>query len=265
MELIIGDKLKKLRRERDLTQDEVASALGVSCQAISKWERYDGYPDITMLPALANYFGITVDELIGMNEIAAKDGLDEINRQWEENRKAGRHAKNVKLMKSALKTYPDNALLLVQLSASLERLDGTDAEKKVYLRESIAVQEHILHYCDDSEVRGAVLFNIADAYYRDGNYEKAVEYARKLPNFYKTRENALVEILRDGNEKHDIAKEAVERIVWSLSRQLTTLARTENDNEYYRKILKVIDVIYDGGENDFISSICNKATAALNK
>ena len=69
MELMIGEKLKKLRRSRDLTQEEVATHIGISYQSISKWERGDGYPDITMLPTLANYFGVSVDELIGMDEI----------------------------------------------------------------------------------------------------------------------------------------------------------------------------------------------------
>lgn len=78
MELMIGEKLKKLRRNRDFTQEEVATHLGISYQAISKWERGDGYPDITMLPALANYFAVSVDELIGMEEITSASKLDEI-------------------------------------------------------------------------------------------------------------------------------------------------------------------------------------------
>ena len=71
MELYIGNTLKKLRLTTGLTQEEVATQLGISPQSISKWERGDGYPDITMLPALANYFCITVDELIGMDKINA--------------------------------------------------------------------------------------------------------------------------------------------------------------------------------------------------
>ena len=130
MELMIGSKLKKLRRDRDLTQEEVAAHLGISYQAISKWERGDGYPDITMLPTLANYFGVSVDELIGMDEIYLSDKLDEINLMWQENRLSGRHKENVELMRSALKTYPNNALLLIQLSASLERIEGTEKEKE---------------------------------------------------------------------------------------------------------------------------------------
>ena len=50
MELYIGNTLKKLRLTKGLTQEEVATQLGISPQSISKWERGDGYPDITMLP-----------------------------------------------------------------------------------------------------------------------------------------------------------------------------------------------------------------------
>ena len=57
MTLLICENIKRLRRERNLTQEEMAAHLGISFQSISKWERGDGYPDITMLPTLANYFG----------------------------------------------------------------------------------------------------------------------------------------------------------------------------------------------------------------
>ena len=197
MELYIGNNLKKYRKERNLTQEEVAKHLGISFQSISKWERSDGYPDITMLPVLARYYGVTIDELMGMNEMESARELDKINTRWEENRQGNKHAENVELMRDALKRYPNHGLLLVQLSASLERLEGTEAEKREYLRQSIEVQEQILTCCDDSEVRGSVLFNIADAYYRYGDKGKALAYAEKLPNAYKTRENALVRILAD--------------------------------------------------------------------
>jgi len=259
MELKIGEKIKRLRKERDLTQEEVASHLGISFQAISKWERGDGYPDITTLPALANYFQITVDELIGMEEIAARNRLDEYHTQWENNRKAKRHKENVALMREALKTYPNNAKLLVQLSASLERLEGTEAEKKTYLKESIAVQEQILRYCEDSEVRGAVLCNISDAYYRDGNYKKALEYAHKLPNLYKTRETALVHILPDGKEKLEVAKGALEIISWLMAYHLTAIGRMEGREQYRKKIIQILDLLYDEEQPELIRSLKEKA------
>ena len=260
MELMIGKKIKKLRRSRDLTQEEVATQLGISYQAISKWERGDGYPDITMLPVLASYFKVSVDELIGMDEIASASKLDEINQKWAENRSDGKHKENVELMRNALKVYPNNALLLMQLSASLERLDGTKDEKRKFLKESIAIQERILNYCDDSEVRGAALCNISDAYYRYGDHEKAIEYATKLPNLYKTRETALVRILKDKAEKSRIAKSAIEPLAWLLSYHLTALSEAEDDPAYKDKIPKILDILFEGKENDFVLGIRKKAS-----
>lgn len=53
------------RKEKKVTQDELAGYLGVSKAAISKWETAQSYPDITLLPHIATYFNITIDELIG--------------------------------------------------------------------------------------------------------------------------------------------------------------------------------------------------------
>lgn len=255
MNLLIGENIKRIRHERDLTQEEVAAHLGISFQSVSKWERGDGYPDITMLPTLANYFGISVDELLGMNEIAKNDRYNEINRIWDENNQKGLHHENVKLMRQSLKIFPNNALLLVQLSASLEKLDGTDDEKLRYMRESIAVQEQILRYGEDSEVRGATLYNICFTYWKAGEYDKALEQAKKLPNLYKARENALVYFLR-GAEKHKAAKEALNPIAWIISHHMTALYETENSPKYLNKAEKILDILFeDETENDFINSI----------
>ena len=249
MELYIGQNLKNLRKAKNLTQEEVAKHLGISFQSVSKWERNDGYPDITMLPALAHYYGVTIDELIGMNALDSEQALEAINKQWEENRSNNNHSANVQLMRDALKSYPNNALLFVQLSESLEHLDGTESEKREHLRQSIEVQEQIIFHCDDSEVRGAVLFNIADAYYRYGDYDKALAYAEKLPNAYKSRENALVLILTDVNRKKAVAKAALEPLMWSLTLHLKTLAETENNPAYSEKISQIRSILFDHKEN----------------
>ena len=60
---LIGSKIRMLRKNKNLTQEELAQKLSVSAQAISKWERSIASPDITMLPVIARYFGITMDEL----------------------------------------------------------------------------------------------------------------------------------------------------------------------------------------------------------
>ena len=64
-ELKIGRVLTEHRHQRNITQDELAEYMGVSKASVSKWETGATYPDITLLPRLAAFFGISVDELIG--------------------------------------------------------------------------------------------------------------------------------------------------------------------------------------------------------
>ena len=240
--LLIGENIRRLRRERNLTQEEVAAHLGISFQSVSKWERGDGYPDITMLPALANYFQTSVDELLGVSELQKRGEYDDVNRRWAENNGKGAHRENVALMRRALKTFPNDALLLVQLSTSLEKLDGTEEEKRKHLAESIAVQEQILRYGEDSEVRGATLYNICHAYWKAGERGKALEQARKLPNLYKARENAFVFFL-SGEEKRRAAREALVPLAWTTVHHLTALAETGNDPACLKRAAEILALL----------------------
>ena len=63
--ICIGERIIKYRKERGLTQDEFGELLGVSAQAISKWERELCYPDIFLLTDISNLIGISIDELLG--------------------------------------------------------------------------------------------------------------------------------------------------------------------------------------------------------
>ena len=63
--MLIGNKIRLLRKNKNITQTQLADALSVSSQSISKWENHLSVPDITVLPVIARYFGITMDELFG--------------------------------------------------------------------------------------------------------------------------------------------------------------------------------------------------------
>lgn len=65
MSLSLGKKISELRKEKGITQEELADKLGVSPQAVSKWENDLSCPDIMSLPDIADIFGITIDELFG--------------------------------------------------------------------------------------------------------------------------------------------------------------------------------------------------------
>ena len=63
--MLIGEKIRLLRKNKNITQLQLAEALSVSSQSVSKWENHLSAPDISTLPAIARYFGITMDELFG--------------------------------------------------------------------------------------------------------------------------------------------------------------------------------------------------------
>ena len=65
MKLTLGEKIKELRKRDGRKQEDLANALGITNQAVSRWEKDGSYPDMEMIPAIANYFGISIDELFG--------------------------------------------------------------------------------------------------------------------------------------------------------------------------------------------------------
>ena len=74
----IGRKIKELRLARGITQEQLANAVGISFQAVSKWENEVTLPDIALAPTLANYFGVSMDELF---DYCAEKTADEVSRK----------------------------------------------------------------------------------------------------------------------------------------------------------------------------------------
>ena len=72
MQLDLGQKIRELRRRDGRTQEALAEALGVTSQAVSRWEANGGYPDMEIIPSIANYFGISIDELFGYDNDRSK-------------------------------------------------------------------------------------------------------------------------------------------------------------------------------------------------
>ena len=75
MEQTLGKRIMENRKRLGWTQDRLAEQMGVSAQAVSKWENDQSCPDISLLPRLAELFGITVDELLGHKSAKVREGL----------------------------------------------------------------------------------------------------------------------------------------------------------------------------------------------
>ena len=78
MKLMIGENIRKLRREKDMTQERLAERLGVTYQSVSRWENGTAYPDMELLPAISGIFSVSVDELLGISESEKEKRAEEL-------------------------------------------------------------------------------------------------------------------------------------------------------------------------------------------
>lgn len=79
--LKIGEKIKELRKSQDVTQEKLADYLNISYQAVSKWENGLAMPDITLIPALTCFFGVSADYLIGIDTEQSDKVIEKCTRQ----------------------------------------------------------------------------------------------------------------------------------------------------------------------------------------
>jgi len=187
--LYIAENLKALRKSKDWTQEEVAEVLSVSPQSVSKWERGDTYPDITLLPALANLYKVSVDTIIGMDKINETEAINTIFKSGHEFLRNGNNESAIKVFTNALKTYPNDESIMAQLALVLST--ESDTEK---LKQAADLCNRVLSGNPTEKVRHTTRATICLIYFKLDDKEKAMNAAQNLPHLRESRENILAEL-----------------------------------------------------------------------
>jgi transcriptional regulator with XRE-family HTH domain len=218
MTVRIGEKIKGLRKKANVTQEKFAEYLGVSPQAVSKWEVEGCYPDLELLAPMASFFNITIDELMDFDSIKNKEKIKEICNQVQLNFAKGLYGENIEILRTAVNEFPNDYDLLTNLArALLVEEDIAEEERKKNRREAISICTRILEDCADDRLRFRALHDLAFTYHLIGEKEKAIETANKLPDMGDARDLSLTSIL-DGEEKHKLIMEVTANcanIIWS--------------------------------------------------
>ena len=103
-----SNNFKSMRKQRGLTQEQIAETLGVSCQAVSKWETNSSYPDISLLPIIADYFGVSVDYLIGLDTSKQIEEINSVCKEVDELFEQGRYWEAIPILREMLIKHPGN-------------------------------------------------------------------------------------------------------------------------------------------------------------
>ncbi len=195
MEIAIGSKIKQLRGRYNCTQENMAQKLGVTSQAISRWENGTGYPDVEIIPVIANYFGVTIDFLFGYDGTRNDRIRQILSRAAELERNKTEPSVCVEELRLAAAEFPASDAITMCLANALMRCGW-----KYYGAVSVSGE--------DDSIGGSGRFNHPDYEYNRGNR-------------YWQEALLLYESLLDSTNDEDIREEAVERVLmlyWEFGR-----------------------------------------------
>ena len=183
----IGANIKKIRRQKDMTQDELAERLSVSVSAVSQWELGKTAPDLSLIPVICNLFSITSDELLGIDIAQKKQKIGEISTRAYGFSSKGYNEEAREILTAGLKEFPDSYLLkqnLMQVAYWQYTNDGDkydNAQRKKFLAEAIKLGEEIFEGCTDDSLRQGAIQVMCFAYRDNGELDKAIKLTKKMP------------------------------------------------------------------------------------
>ena len=276
MQLALGQKIRELRRRDGRTQEMLADALGVTSQAISRWEANGGYPDMEMIPAIANYFGVSIDELFGYeNDRTSK--VDAIIKKIDSFGIPARGDDEwvdecVAILREGLAEFPGNEKLLITLADTLweagwrrhsdwvyydgegfMRHDYDRQLKNPYWKESAQICEQLVASTADSTVSRRAITILVMLYRNFGENEKARAYAQKMPELKHCRELMLASASEGKDEARYIgefllkaARQFADQLVYGL---VVNKHHYESDMpiDKIKGLIALFDLICDDG------------------
>ena len=242
MQLNLGTKIRELRRRDGITQETLAEVLGVTSQAVSRWESNGSYPDMEIVPSIANYFGVSIDELFGyhndrdikINKIVEK--IDSYNIKgrgddsWVE--------ECILTLRESLAEFPQNERLLITLAEVLTEAgwrthkeslfyDGEgflqhnyDHHKRnKYWLEAVKICENLIGNASDNTVVTKAIKILVLLYRNFGETDKAVVCAKRMPSLKNCRE-ILLASATDGKQEAKFIGEFLLKAAQEFSEQL---------------------------------------------
>ncbi len=254
----MGQVIKRLRKERDLTQEDLAEQINVSPQAISKWENGASMPDISQVLPLANLFRVSTDVLFGIYE---KNYDDEVNARLEEiyciydNCKDGEEGPTALVLldkyRDAIRMFPNNSNILseaiafgeIVISNNRKELSELIGEKGIedLTQEIINWAELVIKYSSSASYIMSAKRNLFNIYISQERWNDAEKTAKDFPyGFYDNRGILIAELKRKTNQKQEEREwrcDNIQLLAAAFGHQITMMGNSYKDEERYEEAL----------------------------
>lgn len=252
-----------------MTQEQLAEVLTISPQAVSRWETNAALPDISLLPAIANYFNVTTDYLLEVDVSSKEKEIKTIIDRSREYTSRGLWSKSIEILRDALHKHPSAHALSSELAYVLYGLPSEvknipDDERQAQYREMVTLEEDVLANSKDTALRYDATQLLCYAYKELNMLDKAEALALTMPHTHQCCENLLVSI-SDKTKRYRRMQEA-----FLLHLQQTLLGITcncaplDDGNRPYtleetiilnKKAIEILNIVFENGDYGTLHSL----------
>lgn len=253
----IGTTIKKLRRERDMTQEQLAEYLGITANAVSQWECDRTAPDISQLPVLVRIFNVSADTLLEIDLSKKEAEIMELHDMIYKLSQIGKHREAFEFARSAYQKYPDDYHLMYAYASHFCYIVSDESysaeEKENFHTESIKLMENIVDRCTEENLRQLAMSELCWMYRDRGQLEKAEEIVEKAPILCNSRE-FLKTGLYGGNKGIEVTRTLLFVLTEHLSNRMIRNCRTDTGEmffsqeemcELYQKQIELLRVMFE--------------------
>ena len=251
-----GQTIKKLRKNANMTQEELAELLSISPQAISRWETDAAMPDISFLRPLSTIFGVTSDVLLEIDVLHIKESVEEYRKKITDLYNQHQYKKMLEVARTAHQEIPNNMDIVGLLAFSLT--SGENEKNIKNIDEAILLYQLILEKSVDNILRFRATAALCRLYNeKKKNKEKSLFYAKQLPKGHIQTASYLIQRydLLDDEDKNESYKNWIEQYTNALTETIYLLADPNGKNkkndftveqkiELLEKQLQILKIVY---------------------
>lgn len=244
----IGEKIKSLRKEKNISQEVLANYLGVSFQAVSKWETGSTMPDVILIPAIASFFRVSTDELFEFNLYEMEKEIEDICYESYKYRYVDDMEKSEQIIRDGLKRFPGNEKLLNCLLCTLDYQNRSE--------EVIDICKTLIESCKEDEVKYDACRILALCYKENGQDELIAPILESIPEIYFTKLELVATLLHGekayeaAQKQKNISAEALIHMLIITGKHLREMGGKEKADAQFRIALKIMEAF----EEDFLET-----------